>query len=73
MGHCTAVAVTQTDDRQAHALTFVVEAVMPVDAYTIRIGSRSFFLSKMGASSVLWKRSTPPKVAAVLSIPLGVP
>jgi len=27
----------------------VVEAVIPVDAYTMRMGDESFFFSKMGA------------------------
>mmetsp|Transcript_3254 Transcript_3254/g.9663 ORF Transcript_3254/g.9663 Transcript_3254/m.9663 type:complete len:310 (+) Transcript_3254:46-975(+) len=53
--------------------TLVVEAVMPVEAYTMRIGPASFFIVKSGAPSVRWKRSTPPYVAAVLSTPDGVP
>mmetsp|Transcript_73476 Transcript_73476/g.163177 ORF Transcript_73476/g.163177 Transcript_73476/m.163177 type:complete len:241 (+) Transcript_73476:205-927(+) len=53
--------------------TFDVLAVMPVLAYTMRIGVGIFFLTNKGAASVLWKRSTPPNVAAVLSMPDGVP
>ena len=39
----------------------------------MRMGVAIFFLSKIGSPSVRWKRSTPPKVAAVLSMPDGVP
>lgn len=41
--------------------TFVVEAVIPVLAYTISTPFLSFLVSKMGSPSVLWNRRTPLK------------